>query len=70
MKNNKRNMNTLTDLGGEGCVAPSQSNFFFIFMQFSAKIMPKNRLVTPPLGLAHPLENPGSTTGMMILRSN
>ena len=29
--------------------------FFFIFMQFSAKILPNNKLAPLSLGLAHPL---------------
>ena len=45
------------------------SNFLH-FMQFSAKILPNNRLVPPPLGLMPPstlLESPGSTTGYVNL---
>ena len=32
---------------------PPQFNFFFIFTQFSAKILPNNRFVHTPLGLVH-----------------
>ena len=38
------------------------SMFFFIFMQFSAKIMPNNRLVPSLPGVGDPLGNPGSAT--------
>ena len=42
---------------------------FFSFMQFSIKLMPNNRLVTPPpppTGLSHPLGNPRSATGIVL----
>ena len=40
---------------------PLSVRFYFIFMQFPAKIMPNNRLVPPRVG-APCLANPGSAT--------
>ena len=40
---------------------PSEFNFF-IFMQFSVKILPNNRFALPSLWLVLPMENPGSAT--------
>ena len=47
---------TVTDLGegARGTCISSQSNFFSIFMQFSAKIMANNRLAPPPLEVGAP----------------
>ena len=57
---------TVADLGSAKDVLPHpQSNIFFIFMQFSAKIMPNNRLAPNLLWVddtPSPFKNSGSTT--------
>ena len=47
----------------DACLTPFQ--FFFIFLQFSAKIMPNNRSA-PPFGLAPHLRNPGFAAGVCV----
>ena len=44
--------------GAQGMRAPLSIHFYFIFMEFSAKILPKTRLVLQPLGLS-PAPTPG-----------
>ena len=57
----------MADLGGARPGAPPsfQSIFFFIFMQFSAKIVPNNSLPQPSgvdAPIPFPVGNPGSAT--------
>ena len=56
-------------LGGEGSGirirALPVNPISFIFMQFSAKCLPNNRLALFPLGLA-PSGNPGSATAKVL----
>ena len=48
----------LVDLGGPR----NDTIFFFIFMWSSAKLLPNNRRLAPPLGLAPSMGNPGATS--------
>ena len=53
--------------GRQGRAPPPLGPNFFNFMQFLGKIGKNNRLVPPPLQLAHPpLGNPGSATGITL----
>ena len=51
--------------GHQGCASPLPGPISFIFMQFSGKNWPNNRVLAQPLGLApHCLRNSESTTVM------